>query len=201
MICGFENRIHLGSGVSSIVRDRQGVEIRLENGSTGTFDHVVIACHADQALSMLEVPTALERDLLGAWTYSRNDTWLHTDTSLLPRRRSAWASWNYLLPSGDEPQDRVSVTYHLNRLQQLDEHREYLVTLNPPVAPEPTATIRRMTYTHPVFTRDSVATQSDLPRLNGPNNSHFCGAYFRNGFHEDGLVSAICVADDLGVAY
>jgi predicted NAD/FAD-binding protein len=201
MTRSFEERIHLGRGVQRIVRNSDEVIIQLEDGETASFDHVVIAAHADQALAMLDEPTELEQELLGQWRYSHNDTWLHTDASLLPRRRRAWASWNYLIPDGSRPQDRVSVTYHLNRLQRLAEDREYLVTLNPSRDPDPSTVIRRMSYTHPMYTSESVATQSELPRLNGRNRTHFCGAYFRNGFHEDGLVSAIAVADDLGVSF
>lgn len=201
MVRGFEDRVHLGDGVCGILRSRDDVEIHLESGASDRFDHVVIAAHADQALAMLHDPSQLERELLGQWQYSRNDTWLHTDVSLLPRRRAAWASWNYLLPSGERPQERVSVTYHLNRLQRLDEDDQYLVTLNPPHEPSPDTVIRRMTYSHPVYSRNAVATQPELQRLNGRNRTHFCGAYFHNGFHEDGLVSAVSVADDLGVSF
>jgi predicted NAD/FAD-binding protein len=201
MVRGFEDRVHLGDGVCGILRSRDDVEIHLESGASDRFDHVVIAAHADQALAMLHDPSQLERELLGQWQYSRNDTWLHTDVSLLPRRRAAWASWNYLLPNGERPQERVSVTYHLNRLQRLDEDDQYLVTLNPPHEPSPDTVIRRMTYSHPVYSRNAVATQPELRRLNGRNRTHFCGAYFHNGFHEDGLVSAVSVADDLGVSF
>jgi predicted NAD/FAD-binding protein len=198
MVRGYRDRIHLGSGVSTIIRGSDEVEIRLQDGSTHRFDHVVIAAHADQAMAMLAEPTPLEQDLLGRWSYSANDTWLHTDAALMPRRRNAWASWNYLLSDGEE---RVSMSYHLNRLQGLAEERDYLVTLNPGREPEPRSVIRRMTYLHPVYTRESVATQTELPRLNGRNRTHFCGAYFGNGFHEDGLNAAIAVADDLGVVF
>jgi len=201
MVRSFKDRIHLGSGVSGIARRADEVEIRLENGSSHRFDHVVIAAHADQALAMLAEPTPLERDLLGRWSYSANDTWLHTDASLMPRRRAAWASWNYLVSGGGDPRDRVSMSYHLNRLQGLSEEREYLLTLNPEREPKAESVIRRMTYSHPVFTRESVATQAELPGLNGRNRTHYCGAYFGNGFHEDGLNSAIAVAGDLGVAF
>jgi predicted NAD/FAD-binding protein len=201
MVRGFAERIHLGDGVRTIVRSPDDVQIRLESGASANFDHVVIAAHADQALAMLHDPSPLERELLGEWQYSRNDTWLHTDPSLLPRRRKAWASWNYLLPDGQRPQELVSVTYHLNRLQRLEDDPQYLVTLNPPREPAPDTVIRRMTYNHPVYTREAVATQSELRRLNGGNRTHFCGAYFHNGFHEDGLVSAISVADELGVPF
>jgi predicted NAD/FAD-binding protein len=193
--------IHTGCGVHRVVRSTGDVELHLEDGTRHRFDHVVVAAHADQALAMLVEPTDAEHELLGAWRYSVNDIWLHTDTSLMPRRPAAWASWNYLIEDADTSGDRASLTYHLNRLQRLDEDREYLVTLNPAREPAPQTVIRRMTYTHPIYTRQSVSTQSDLPRLNGGNRTHFCGAYFGNGFHEDGLVSAIAAAEDLGVAF
>ena len=195
------DRIHTGQGVVAINRSAGEVEIRLEDGSSHLYDHVVIAAHADQALAMLAEPTRLERDLLGSWRYSVNDTWLHSDSSMMPRRPDAWASWNYRVPEDSARQDRPFLSYHLNRLQGLDEDREYLVTLNPDRDPEPDSVIRRMTYTHPVYTRESVSTQADLSRLNGPNRTHFCGAYFGNGFHEDGLNSAIAVAEGLGVMF
>ena len=201
MTRGMEDRIHLGDGVRRIIRTEGDVELILASGSRARFDHVVVATHADQALAMLDDPTPSERELLGPWTYSHNDTWLHTDVGLLPRRRAAWASWNYLMVDGRRPQEQVSVSYHLNRLQRLDADRQFIVTLNPPREPAPGTVIRRMTYTHPTYTRDAVATQSDLPLLNGQRHTHFCGAYFRYGFHEDGLVSAIAVAEDLGVRF
>jgi predicted NAD/FAD-binding protein len=192
-------RIHTGKAVTAIGRGAGEVEIRLEDGSNHLFDRVVIAAHADQALAMLAEPTSRERDLLGSWRYSVNDTWLHSDSSMMPRRTDAWASWNYRIPDTDAHQDRPFLSYHLNRLQGLAEDREYLVTLNPDREPDPESVIRRMTYTHPIYTRESVSTQADLPSLNGPNRTHFCGAYFGNGFHEDGLKSAIAVAEEFGV--
>jgi predicted NAD/FAD-binding protein len=105
------------------------------------------------------------------------------------------------MTDGKSPQDRASVSYHLNRLQGLQEEREYMVTLNPEHEPAPESVVRRMDYAHPVYNADSVATQADLPHLNGHKRTHFCGAYFANGFHEDGLNSAIAVADDLGVVF
>ncbi|MEE4273725.1 MAG: FAD-dependent oxidoreductase [Thermoanaerobaculales bacterium] len=199
LIRPLQGRVHTGRGVGEIHRSSDDVRIVLDDGSSQAFDHVVIAAHADQALSMLAQPTELEQELLGRWSYSVNDTWLHTDTTLMPRRRAAWASWNYLMD--DASRSEASLTYHLNRLQCLDEDRDYMVSLNPATDPDPAAVIRRMSYTHPVFTRDSVATQDELPRLNGSNRTHFCGAYFGNGFHEDGFRSAVAVADDLGVSF
>jgi predicted NAD/FAD-binding protein len=199
MTRGLGDRIHLGKGVARIHRAADGVVLVLDDGSSHRFDHVVIAAHSDQALAMLAEPTTPERELLGAWTYSTNRTWLHTDTTLMPRRRAAWASWNYLI--AEESGTSASLTYHLNQLQNLDDDREYLVTLNPECDPAPETVIRRLTYTHPIYTRESVATQSELPRLNGANRTHFCGAYFGHGFHEDGFRSAVAVADDLGVVF
>jgi predicted NAD/FAD-binding protein len=193
------DRIHLGHGVEKVIRGADRVEIVLDDGSMHSFDHVVIAAHADQALAMLADPAAEEAELLGRWLYSVNDTWLHTDTALMPRRGAAWASWNYLMT--DASRESASLTYHLNRLQGLDEDHEYLVSLNPETEPVPESVIRRMSYSHPIFTRQSVETQSELPRINGRNRTHFCGAYFGNGFHEDGLASAVAVADDLGVSF
>jgi predicted NAD/FAD-binding protein len=201
MTSEFEDRIITGVGVRRVVRNTDDVEIHLEDGSMTRFDHVVIATHADQALALLHNPTASERELLGSWSYSRNDTWLHTDTRLLPRRPAAWASWNYLVPPDGRQGKQVSVTYHLNRLQNISSETQYLVTLNPPHTPDPDTVLARMTYTHPAYTTESVASQKDLPSLNGRFRTHFCGAYFRNGFHEDGLASAISVAEDLGVSY
>jgi predicted NAD/FAD-binding protein len=193
------DRVHLGRGVDTIHRTSDRVELVLQDGSTHDFDEVVIATHADQALEMLAQPTELEVELLGRWRYSVNDTWLHTDVGLMPRRRAAWASWNYLMD--DASLEEASLTYHLNRLQRLDEDREFMVSLNPVREPASETVIRRMSYTHPIYTRESVATQDDLPRLNGGSRTHFCGAYFGNGFHEDGFASAVAVADGLGVTF
>jgi predicted NAD/FAD-binding protein len=195
----FRDRIHLDRGIEKVIRGADCVEIVLDDGSMQSFDHVVIAAHADQALKMLAEPSAEEAELLGRWHYSINDTWLHTDTTLMPRRKAAWASWNYLIT--DSSRESASLTYHLNRLQRLDEDREYLVSLNPETEPVPESVIRRMSYRHPIFSRQSVETQSELPQINGRNRTHLCGAYFGNGFHEDGFTSAVAVAGDLGVPF
>lgn len=195
----FREGIHLGHGVERVSRGANEIEIALDDGSLLRFDHVVVAAHADQALAMLAEPTADELEALGRWRYSVNDTWLHTDRTLMPRRRAAWASWNYLMT--EATRERASLTYHLNRLQRLDEDREYFVSLNPVAEPHPDTVIRRMSYTHPIFTTESVQAQGELDRINGRNRTHFCGAYFGNGFHEDGFASAVSVAADLGVAF
>ena len=197
----FAENLHLATGVDSLVRDPDGVTLRLDDGTVQRFDVVVLAAHADQSLQLLADPSPREKELLGAWEYADNDTWLHTDTRLLPRRRRAWASWNYLLEDCAAPGERVSLSYHMNRLQGLAEPRDYVVTLNPATPPRPELSLARMTYRHPTYTAVSVATHDELDELNGRQRTYFAGAYQRYGFHEDGLYSAVRVADRLGVRW
>jgi uncharacterized protein len=197
----FADRLHLGDAVTAVERDGAGVNLRTAAGANHRFDAVVIAAHADEALGMLADPSREEKELLGAWDYSVNDTWLHTDTALLPRSRRAWASWNYLMRDCLAPAARVSLSYHMNRLQTLDEPGDYVVTLNPASPPRADAVLRRMSYTHPGYTRASVATHARLGELNGRNRTFFAGAYQRYGFHEDGLWSAVRAVAHLGVRW
>ena len=187
------DRLRLASGVRSIRRTPDGVELRVGDGVEG-YDAVVIATHADEALTLLEDPTADERRVLGRFAYTVNEAILHTDSRYLPRARRARASWNYRL--GDD--GRPTITYHLNRLQALDAEKDYCVTLNEDV---PDAhVIERITYTHPLFTVDSMKAQAELPRLAG-ERTVYAGAYFGNGFHEDGLASGVAAARALGVEW
>ncbi len=197
----FRDRLHLTSPVSEVRRDRDGVDLAFGDGATHRFDAVVLAAHADESLAMLADPSERERTLLSAWEYSVNDTVLHTDTELLPRRRSAWASWNYLLDDCTRPSEQVSLSYHMNRLQSLEEPREYVVTLNPATPPAPASVLRHLTYTHPRYTRASVVAQAELDELNGRRRTFYVGAYQRYGFHEDGLWSAVRAAQHLGVRW
>lgn len=192
----FTGQIRVESRVRSVTRDEDGVEVTAD--ATTRFDRVVIATHADQALGLLADPDADERRLLGAWRYSRNAAVLHTDTSLLPPRRRAWASWNYRRETGggDGP---VAVTYHMNRLQSLATQADYLVSLNPARAPRDEHVVHEVEFTHPLYDRAAVDTQRELPALNGKRRTWFCGAYFRNGFHEDAVYSGAAVARDFGV--
>ena len=182
----------------SIRRNADGVRITLDDGSSETFDKAVIATHADEALQLLADPSEDERRLLGAWRYSVNQTVLHTDTAWMPSNPRAWASWNVFRAGTSRADAPVTLTYDMNRLQRLETLTPYLVTLNPyrPIAEE--AIIARMTYTHPIYTFDSLRTQSELPALNGVRNTYFCGSYFRYGFHEDGARSGVQVAAALG---
>jgi len=197
----YRERIHTGHPVVAVRRDRDGVRLTFGSGGTQGFDALILATHADEALDLLIDPTERERELLGAWAYSENDTYLHTDTGLLPRRRAAWASWNYLLDDCRRPARHVSLSYHMNRLQTLDEPLDYVVTLNPTTPPAPDTVLRRLSYTHPVYSRASVATQDHLDELNGVRRTFYAGAYHRYGFHEDGLWSAVRAAHHLGVRW
>lgn len=190
-------RIHLNSPVSSVVREPDHVVVTVNN-EHHHFDQVVFACHSDQALGMIADPSAEELDILGAITYQRNDVVLHTDSSVLPSNRRAWAAWNYFIPQhSTEP---VSVTYNMNVLQNFDEApKTFCVTLNRSQDIDPERIIKRFDYAHPVFTLEAVAAQKRYDEIGGHNRSHFCGAYWFNGFHEDGVSSALRVTQTLGV--
>ena len=192
--------VQTGTGVAVVKREEDHVIIGMENGEELTFDKVVIAAHADEALSLLDKPSDEEYRLLSPWTYSINRTVLHTDKSLMPREKRAWASWNYLRTSTAKDTSPVVVTYHMNRLQRISSHNDYFVTLNPASSISSRHVIKEITYTHPVFDFNSIATQTGLPALNGQQNTYFCGAYFGYGFHEDGLTSGIHVAEKFGIS-
>jgi predicted NAD/FAD-binding protein len=186
-------RLQLGCRVRSVRRSPDFVELRVGN-EIERFDRVILATHADQALALLEDPTPDERRVLGSFAYTTNDAVLHTDSSFLPRAAGARASWNYRL--GDD--GRPTITYHLNRLQALDADRDYCVTLNEDV-PE-AHVLQRFTYEHPLFTVDAMRAQAELARLQR-DRTHYAGAYFGNGFHEDGLASGVAAARALGVEW
>jgi uncharacterized protein len=159
------------------------------------FDHVILAVHSDQALRMLADPSDREHEILGAIPYQRNEAVLHTDVKLLPRRRRAWASWNYHLTA--EPHGQTRVTYHMNRLQSLHADREFCVTLNRTEAIDPSKIIRTIEYAHPVYTSAGAAAQKRHAEISGTGRTHFCGAYWGWGFHEDGVVSAVRACERL----
>ncbi|MDX1619684.1 MAG: FAD-dependent oxidoreductase [Nitriliruptorales bacterium] len=201
LVAGYRDRVHTGDGVVAVDRDPYGVDLRLASGDRHRFDRIVIAAHADQALGMLADPSRREKELLGEWGYSDNDAWFHTDTSLLPNRQRAWASWNYLVDDCTVPGERVSLSYHMNRLQNLDTPEQYVVTLNPPTEPARDRVLARMTYRHPAYTPASVGTQGHLDELNGRNNTFYVGAYQRYGFHEDGVWSAQRAVSHFGIRW
>lgn len=195
---GFRDRIVSGNAVVGIRRDGRGVTLRLADGNEARFDDVVIATHADQALALLEAPTPAEQRLLGAFRYSRSEAVLHCDPSFMPKRRAAWASWNYIGNSDSSHDDNITVTYWMNRLQGLDTARPLFVTLNPERAPDPSTVFHRETYDHPTFDPGAMAAQRHLWSLQGTLGTWYCGAYFGAGFHEDGLQSGLAAAEALG---
>jgi predicted NAD/FAD-binding protein len=185
----FRDRIRLNTPVASVHRTAAGVIVRAVGCEPERYDRVFFACHSDQALRLLADATEAEREVLSAIRYQRNDVVLHTDTSLLPRRKLAWAAWNY--HRLDHESERVAVTYNMNLLQQLQTRTPLLVSLNLGDRIDPARTIRRLAYEHPIHTPAAIAAQSRQAEINGTNRAYFCGAYWRFGFHEDGVVSAI----------
>jgi len=183
----FADRIRVATPVASVRRLPQAVVLRTANGQTLQFDAVVFACHSDQALAMLDDPSEAEREILGAFPYAPNEAVLHTDESLLPKRRLARAAWNYHLRREAGP--GVGVTYDMNVLQSLATRRRYLLSLNMTAAIDPRRVLRTFHYSHPVYTPGAVAAQQRHGEISGSRRSFYCGAYWRYGFHEDGLVS------------
>jgi len=188
-------RLHLGNGARALRRTPDGIELRTDDGELRAFDAAVVATHADQALALLEDPSADESRVLGAFGYTTNEATLHTDSAFLPRAGAARASWNYRL--GDE--GRPLITYYLNRLQSLDSEQDWCLTLNGDVPDE--HVIDRGSFQHPLFTAETLAAQGLLPSLGGVRRTWFAGAYHGNGFHEDGLASGVRAAASIGTAW
>ncbi|GAA5645175.1 MULTISPECIES: NAD(P)/FAD-dependent oxidoreductase [Vibrio] len=193
LIRGFEDKIRLSSPVTQVTRHVDGVYVE-SNGVTEKYDQVIFACHSDQALAMLADSSRAEQAILGAMTYQANDVILHTDTTLLPKRKTAWASWNYRLngQSGEEIR-KPTLTYNMNILQHLDAEHTFCVSLNCRDDVAPDKVLRSFVYHHPVFTTESIAAQQRKDEIDGVRRSWFCGAYWHNGFHEDGVRSALDV--------
>jgi predicted NAD/FAD-binding protein len=194
----FAPLIRLQTPVKAVQRDADGVTVTAYGEEPERFDHVVIATHSDQAIGLLADPSGPELELLSAIPYQVNEAVLHSDATLLPRRRRAWASWNYHLL--DSPRGRTAVTYHLNRLQSLPDAQQYCVTLNLTERIAPERIIRRMEYAHPVYTPAAVSAQRRWQEISGVGRTHFCGAYWGWGFHEDGVSSALRVAESFGAS-
>jgi predicted NAD/FAD-binding protein len=192
----YKDRIRLNSPVVSVKRFPEKVDITTKGGNTETFDQVVIATHSDQALRMLSDPSGLERDVLETIPYQENVAILHTDKSVLPPKRAAWASWNYHIPK--EEKGRVALTYDMNILQSLKAKEEFCVTLNMPEKIHPDRIIQRIIYHHPVYDPNSLSARRKQDEINGKNRTYFCGAYWGYGFHEDGVNSALSVCKHFG---
>lgn len=191
----FKQRIRLNCPVNRVERDAEGVTVHSAAGSE-RFDKVVFACHSDQALAMLAEPSRIEKEILGALPYADNDVVLHTDIRLLPKRPLAWASWNYRLGGpADQP---AAVTYDMNILQGIQSNSTFCVSLNQTAAIDPSKILARYTYAHPQYSLAGTQAQARWEELLGAHHSYFCGAYWANGFHEDGVVSALRVAREFG---
>lgn len=192
----YRDKISLGVDIVSVKREQSGVRILLQDGSSKTFDHVVFACHSDQALKLLEDPSDEEQSILGNIQYQENQVVLHYDDTILPKRRSTWSSWNYRLDGTEE--SLPVLTYNMNILQGLEDQKVFCVTLNEDTHIDPQKILGRFQYAHPQFSKAATLAQARWSEINGVNNSWFCGAYWANGFHEDGVVSALRVAEQFG---
>jgi predicted NAD/FAD-binding protein len=191
-------RERIGCAATSVRRERDSVQVDSPAGSE-RFDQVVLACHSDQALALLDDAGDRERDILGAIAYQENDTVLHTDPSVLPRRRNAWAAWKALVPAAASEQ--CTVSYCMNHLQALDAREPIVVSLNSTARISPEKILRRMRYHHPVYTHAAVRAQQRKSEIQGVNRTWFAGAYWGWGFHEDGMRSGVEVAQALGAQW
>ena len=197
IISGFEKDIRLSTSVHTIVRKENSVIIKYgSNNQEEQFDAVVLATHSDQALKLLQKPTEKEKEILSLLPYQRNDAILHYDHSILPKRKLAWSSWNYFLDGNTN--DPVALTYNMNILQSLKSSKTFCVTLNKLEMVNKNKTIKNLSYEHPLFTTDGVNAQKRKREISGQNNTFYCGAYWHNGFHEDGVVSALDVCSQFG---
>jgi predicted NAD/FAD-binding protein len=195
----FKDRIRLSSGVTRLWREAEGVMVQDVSGEQHLYDEAVLACHADQALAMMGDANAKEQEVLGAFSYQPNHAVLHSDVGFMPRRRAAWASWVYLSEHKADQSPVVSLSYWMNNLQSLPTPTPLMVTLNPGKPPAEALVHNAYTFEHPVFHANAIKNQSRIGTLQGHNRLWFCGAYQRYGFHEDGLASAVAVAQTMGI--
>ena len=198
LLAEFSGTLLLGTSAERIERRNGKIFIHDNHGQTRQFDGLVMACHSDQALRALSEPTATERSVLSSVHYRANAVWLHRDETLMPRRRDAWAAWNYLGTRDGSSKREISVTYWMNRLQSIDKRYPVFITLNPPRPPREALTFGMFDYSHPQFDAGALSAQQQLAALQGQNNTWYCGAWTRYGFHEDGLASGLKVAAMLG---
>ncbi|MGO4891365.1 NAD(P)/FAD-dependent oxidoreductase [Flavobacterium sp. W21_SRS_FM6] len=197
---GFEDKIFLNSAVTSVATNDSGYTVTV-NQVEHYFDEVIFACHSDQALRLLAKPSELQQDILGSIRYAKNDVVLHTDTSVLPTRKLAWASWNYSLTGDKDEQSAPAVlSYNMNILQRLESSTTFCVTLNNAAAIDPNKILGQYSYAHPQFDQKAISAQARHKHISGQHGLHFCGAYWYNGFHEDGVRSALDVCAEFGVS-
>ncbi|GAB4576853.1 MAG: NAD/FAD-binding protein [Roseibium sp.] len=198
LLAPLDGKMRLGTPVTSVVRSNGQVSVTDATGHTDVFDHVVLASHTDQSLAMLGDPSDQERDILGAMRYRPNEVYLHRDESLMPKRKRVWASWNYMSDRDAGETRDVTVSYWMNRLQNIDPSMPVFVTLNPFKPPQEHLTFAKYVYDHPQFDARALSARKRLSEIQGVNNTWYCGAWMGNGFHEDGLSSGLEVARALG---
>tara|TARA_B100001094_G_scaffold284431_1_gene297914 strand:- start:104 stop:1348 length:1245 start_codon:yes stop_codon:yes gene_type:complete len=198
IVRGYKENIKLSTPVQKVRRSDQGIEVFYGNqGASESFDKVVFATHSDQALELLEDPSLEENNILGSLPYQKNEAVLHTDSRILPKKKITWSSWNFLNTDKSKP---VSLTYNMNILQSLETKIDFLVTLNGVEQIDPKKIIKRILYHHPLFTVDGIEAQKKKHQISGVNNTFYCGAYWGNGFHEDGVNSALDVCNSFNKA-
>lgn len=199
LVENFKDRVQLGADITQVYRTEDKVIIHFGDGATQVFDQVVFACHSDEALALLADPSPDEQAVLGAIPYRNNDVVLHTDTRLLPKKKLAWSSWNYHL--GEDRTKPATLSYNMNILQHFSSDTTYVVTLNQTDMIAEDKIVGRFQYSHPTFTLEGIKAQDRWQDINGVNKTWFCGAYWRNGFHEDGCWSGVRVANGLGISW
>jgi uncharacterized protein len=199
LVSPWRDRIRLGNGVAYLTRAGKGVRVTTVSGEDQVFDKAILACHADQALSLLADPRPEESRLLREFRYQANTATLHTDSGVMPRTRRAWASWNYEINRGRSGESSTATHYWMNSLQGVSDRQDYFVSINRPWAIDPHRVLRTLAYDHPLFNLGALRAQKDLPRLNlaarGTTDTYFAGSYFRYGFHEDALLSAVQLSE------
>jgi len=200
LLAPLQDKLRLGAEVVGIRRENGLVHIKDAAGHSDTFDHVILASHTDQSLAMLEDPSEEERSLLSRMRYRPNTVYLHRDTQLMPKRERVWSSWNFMADTKAGATSDVTVSYWMNRLQNIDQSKHLFVTLNPSEAPADDRTFAQFTYDHPQFDAAALSARKQLEKLQGTNNTWFCGAWAGSGFHEDGISSGLRVARALGAA-
>ena len=198
MIYDFKGKIRLSTPVKNVKRGIDNITVKFGSSvlEKENFDSIIFACHSNQSLAMLDSPSKQEKEVLGAIKYQKNDALLHFDDSILPKRKNAWSSWNYLLD--EDPNRAVALTYNMNILQSLKSDRTFCVSLNSGDLIDQSKVIKHLNYEHPLFTLSSINAQGRKHEVSGKNNTYYCGAYWRNGFHEDGVISALDVCKDFG---
>lgn len=194
----FSNKILTNCAATKIKRLDDKIEIIDSQGNKKTYDKIIFACHGDEALSMLEDASNEEKEILSAFKYQENVAYLHRDQSLMPKRKRCWASWIYL-KENDDIKNNLAVSYWMNNLQNIDKKKPLFITLNPPYAPSSDLVFDRHIFYHPIFTQEAIDAQEKITQIQGQNNTYFCGAHLRYGFHEDGILSAVNIAKKLEV--